>query len=96
MAVRVRRSNWPGVRLGLVTSKDLGGAVERNRVRRRLRVAIRALTPQLVPGSDILIIARRASVESSSTEITSALRDLLSATGAIGIPTKRVETKTSR
>lgn len=83
MSVRVRRSGLSGVRFGFATGKDLGGAVERNRVRRRLRVAVQALTPRLSPGSDVLVIARKAAVEATGAEITAALDGLLAAAGAL-------------
>jgi ribonuclease P protein component len=43
-------------RFGFVTSKKLGGAVVRNRVRRRLREAIRVLPLQ--PGWDAVVSAK--------------------------------------
>ena len=43
-----------------VKSRRVGGAVLRNRVRRRLREIIRATRPQLRPGCSIVLVARRA------------------------------------
>jgi len=93
MNVRVRRSGLSGVRFGLATGKELGGAVERNRVRRQLRAAIRALTPRLVPGFDVLIVARKASTGVTGAEITDALTNLLAATGAVGALAESARTK---
>jgi len=45
-------------RYGFVTSKRLGKAVTRTRVRRQLREVIRQLHPYLKPGHDIILIAR--------------------------------------
>lgn len=45
-------------RCGFVTPKRLGGAVTRNRIRRRVREAVRLLYPQIVPGWDIVFVAR--------------------------------------
>lgn len=83
MSVRVRRSGLAGVRFGFATGKELGGAVERNQVRRRLRVSVQALTPSLLPGSDILVVARKSSVAASGSEITTALSNLLATAGAL-------------
>lgn len=47
-------------RYGIVTSKRLGKAVARNRVRRRLREILRLLHPRLQSGYDIVIVARPA------------------------------------
>lgn len=45
----------PGVsRVGLIVSKSTGNAVTRNRVKRRLRHALRVV--QLKPGTDYVII----------------------------------------
>lgn len=41
-------------RLGLVVGRKVGGAVERNRVKRRLRHALRAAKPP--PGIDVVVI----------------------------------------
>src|SRR5258708_39042685 len=49
----------PEVRVGLITSRRVGGAVERNRVRRRLREIVRAARPHIVPGTWLTLIARQ-------------------------------------
>jgi ribonuclease P protein component len=45
-------------RYGYVTSKQLGTAVVRNRIRRLLREAVRHAHPHLVQGHDMAFIAR--------------------------------------
>lgn len=60
-------------RYGFVTSKRLGGAVQRNRVRRRLREATRSLHPYLKGGYDIAVIARGRIVDESYHTIQTAL-----------------------
>ena len=45
-------------RIGFITSKRVGGAVERNRARRRLREVVRADRPQLVADHWIVIVAK--------------------------------------
>ena len=45
-------------RYGFVTSRQLGNAVVRNRVRRLLREAVRHAHPYLVQGHDVAFIAR--------------------------------------
>lgn len=49
-------------RLGLTVGAKLGHAVERNRVRRRLRECYRAFEPELKLGFDIVIVARGGAV----------------------------------
>jgi ribonuclease P protein component len=53
-----------GIRLGLTASRKVGGAVERNRARRRLRALAREVLPVLgAPGHDYVIVARRETVK---------------------------------
>ncbi len=58
-------------RVGLITSKRVGGAVERNRVRRRLRELMRLTRPQWVSGVWVVAIARRAAVDAPFAELQS-------------------------
>jgi len=49
----------PLVRAGFTATKRIGGAVERNRAKRRLREAARLLLPELAsPGFDYVFVAR--------------------------------------
>lgn len=51
------------VRFGLTASRRVGGAIQRNRARRRLREAARAVLPvHADPGHDYVLIARAATV----------------------------------
>ena len=51
------------VRYGLTASRRVGGAVQRNRARRRLRAVARAILPaHAAPGHDYVLIARAAAV----------------------------------
>ena len=65
----------PGaVRIGFTASKKVGGAVERNRAKRRLRAAAAATLPLLArEGHDYVLIARTATLSRSFNEL---LRDL--------------------
>jgi ribonuclease P protein component len=47
-----------GPRLGLAVSRKLGGAVERNRLKRRLRAAFEELRESLPAGHDYVLVAR--------------------------------------
>lgn len=48
------------IRLGLTASRKVGGAVERNRARRRLRALAREFLPcHGAPGHDYVLVARR-------------------------------------
>ncbi|WP_428699580.1 ribonuclease P protein component [Stappia sp.] len=47
-------------RMGYTVTKKTGNAVERNRIRRRFREAVRAAAVQARPGVDYVLIGRRA------------------------------------
>jgi ribonuclease P protein component len=47
------------VRIGFTASRKVGGAVQRNRARRRLRAAVEQVMPaHAAPGCDVVVIAR--------------------------------------
>lgn len=53
----------PPVRVGYTASKKVGGAVERNRARRRLRAAVaEVLAANAAPGHDFVLVARQETV----------------------------------
>jgi ribonuclease P protein component len=81
---RFRRTDLETTRFGLSTGRALGGAVVRNRVRRRLREALRAMAPSFQPGWDVLIIARPAIVDADLETLTGVLRRTLVKGGAVG------------
>ncbi|HTH28126.1 MAG TPA: ribonuclease P protein component [Sphingobium sp.] len=64
LLVRDRRDGDSAVRLGITVSKKVGGAVIRNRMKRRFRALARELLPQGgLPGADHVLIGRREGVE---------------------------------
>jgi ribonuclease P protein component len=82
--VRIRRTDLEETRFGLSTGRKLGGAVVRNRVRRRLREALRVMAPSFQPGWDVLIIARPPLVAADREALASALHNLLRRGGVLG------------
>lgn len=62
MAIYCRKNRRTESRLGLTTGVKLGNAVRRNRVRRRLREVYRTNEHRLLPGWDLVIVARVKSV----------------------------------
>ena len=66
-------------RFGIATGRRLGGAVTRNRVRRRIREILRATPGVEGRGWDVLVVARPASASASFEELRNALLRLLAA-----------------
>ena len=71
-------------RVGISTSRSIGGAVQRNRAKRLLRESIRPLTPLLSPGWDIVLVARTPLLTTSFQDVQSALGYLLRRAGLTG------------
>jgi len=84
LVVRIRRNDLEETRFGLSTGRKLGGAVVRNRIRRRLREALRVMAPSFQPGWDVLIIARQPVIASDYQALTEALHNLLRRGGVFG------------
>ncbi|HEY6056918.1 MAG TPA: ribonuclease P protein component [Candidatus Limnocylindrales bacterium] len=84
LVARFVRTDLGATRFGLATGRNLGGAVVRNRTRRRLREALRAMAPSFQPGWDVLIIARPALVEADHAALTGALDRILRRGGVLG------------
>jgi ribonuclease P protein component len=86
LTARFLRTDLETTRFGLSTGRKLGGAVVRNRVRRRIREALRVMAPSFQPGWDVLIIARPAIVEADHATLVGALRRILHRGGVLGGP----------
>ena len=87
-----RRAQDGAIRVGFTVSRQVGDAVERNRVRRRLREVVRlsaaAGTEGLFPGHDYVLIGRRAALAAPFGEM---MQDFDAALGRIRRPSRRGE-----
>lgn len=93
-----RRADEGGVRVGFTVSRQVGNAVERNRVRRRLREMVRLADAgdNLHVGHDYVLIGRRAALNAPFRELVRELDAALNRIHAIeqertgGTPKRRL------
>ena len=83
LVARFAPNDLQRTRFGFSTGRRLGGAVVRNRVRRRLREAVRSLAPRTRRGWDVLIVARPASASASYAATVEALERVMQAGGVL-------------
>ena len=77
LQARTRGDQGPA-RVGFTVSKKVGGAVERNRVRRRLRELVRvSFAERLQGGTDYVLIGRRAALDLSFDQLIEDFADAL-------------------
>ena len=65
------------IRVGVAAGRSLGKAVNRNRAKRLLRAAIAPLLPDIAPGVDLALIARKPILDVKSTEVQETLTESL-------------------
>jgi ribonuclease P protein component len=81
LLVRPRGDEDPAMRLGITVTKKIGGAVVRNRMKRRFRALARELLPEAgVPGADHVLIGRSGGIE---RDFGALREDLLKALGKV-------------
>ena len=83
LTARFRRTDLETTRFGLSTGRALGGAVVRNRVRRRLRAIVRGFGSRLRIGWDVLVVARPASVAATYQQLAAVLERLMRRSGLL-------------
>ena len=82
LVVYCRKNRLDHNRTGYTVSTTLGGAVVRNRVRRRLREIVRLNAPSMQTGWDIVVVARTRAVGCEYRELD---RAFLGACAALGL-----------
>ncbi len=71
-----REDDVPGARVGLTVTRKVGNAVERNRIRRRLKEALRAARPlEAREDHDYVVMARREALARPFAALVADLRE---------------------
>lgn len=78
LVVYVLRNRQKEVRIGITTSKKIGNAVQRNRARRLIRESCRKIISDLKPGYDIVMVARKRTVQVKCDVVLNAMTKMLS------------------
>jgi ribonuclease P protein component len=82
LVIHTRPNALGRIRLGIVVGRRFGRAVVRNRLRRRLREAVRVHRSSIGDAVDIVIVPRDAAVLAPSAELRAAVSTALPGTGA--------------
>jgi len=94
LAMVCQKWRFGGIRTGFSVSKKVGGAVQRNKLRRQMKEAMRLLLNEAQPGSyGIVFIARIGLREADFSSIVSDMRFLLRRVGVIA-KKEKVDEKT--
>lgn len=71
------------VRLGIPAGRRLGGAVARNRVRRRIREAFSRVYPMISGGADVVVVPQPAAAAAPFAEIVAIMRSAFGKSGIL-------------
>jgi ribonuclease P protein component len=78
LLARLREDGDPAMRLGITVTKKIGGAVVRNRMKRRFRALAREILPEAgLKGADHVLIGRAGGVEREFSLLAAELRKAL-------------------
>ena len=78
-----RRNGLKFTRTAFVSSKKVGNSVERNRSRRLMRAAYKAVEPNIKKGYDIIFVARASITGCKEPEVEKALKKSLESAGIL-------------
>jgi len=86
LSVLRRDASTEATRIGVVTSRRVGGAVARNRVRRRFRELVRQDRPRLAQSHWLVLIARAQAVTATFAALRAEWEKLARSSGVLLSP----------
>ncbi|MFA9556242.1 ribonuclease P protein component [Evansella sp. AB-rgal1] len=79
----LRKADQECARIGLSVSKKLGNAVTRNRIKRLMREALSILLPDISKNYDVVIIARRPTIDMELQQFRNSITHVLKLSGVL-------------
>lgn len=68
-------------RIGVTAARGLGGSVQRNLAKRRLREALRRVRDEVRPGSDVVLVASATAIQVDFQDMVDSVRLVLAKAG---------------
>lgn len=78
-----KRGRTAPSRVGVAAGRRLGKATVRNRVKRRVKEAVRLLWPRVKPGFELIVIARHAAKDIEFIQLQARLQELFERLGVL-------------
>ena len=77
LIIFILKNDYDFNRLGIIVKKEIGKAAVRNKIKRRLKETSRLLNKKLLPGHDIIVLAKNNIKEANYFELCHDLEGLL-------------------
>ena len=77
VVLQVLKSQNGGIRVGYTVTAKVGNAVERNRIKRRMRAVAAEVLPTIAGNYDFVLIGRRGALKLPYAKLLNDLRNLL-------------------